>query len=486
MPLGQTIWVGPVSGAEIYGFENEKTPKSIVIAVSKSVDVSYGECYTLVLMDEAVFDDLFAVLLDGRSTWHLFTEDQVEFYHTGQEACIDPELILGGSTNGTTFRDEKDRLFCAYYMTLQSPSWTLIREVSMENYEQVIVRVRYAVWTLGWVVFLVALALYEMWMKRFMRQFRSLLKGIIRMGQGDLEPGAFVPTSIGEFRTMQTEINRTSKALNDQMETIRRMERERMELETKRKEQEMLARDLSMAREIQGSVMPHVFPPFPERKEIDLFAVMDPARDVGGDFYDYYFIDEDHLCLVIADVSGKGIPAALFMMDTKRILEDSARLELGVSEILEKANSSLCGNNVEMFVTIWIGILEISTGKLTAANAGHEYPVIRKKDSGFQLYKDKHSFVVGGMEGIRYREYELRLEPGDLLFVYTDGVPEATAENGKMFGTDRMVKTLNQCTDICPEEILREVRSAVDAFVGKAEQFDDLTMLCLEYRGTSV
>ena len=198
-------------------------------------------------------------------------------------------------------------------------------------------------------------------------------------------------------------------------------------------------------------------------------------------------MDDDHLCLVIADVSGKGIPAALFMMLSKRILEDFARLENSAGEILEKTNELLCGSNeADMFVTVWLGILEISTGRLTAANAGHEYPVIRKKNGSFEIFKDKHGFVIGGMEGVRYKTYELRLDPGDKLFVYTDGVPEATAGSGEMFGLDRMTAALNACGNGSPEEILGSVRSAVDAFVGDAEQFDDLTMMCMEYKGPDV
>ena len=483
-PLGQTIWVGPLSAADIYGFENEKTPQSVMIASWKSVDVRYGECYAMMLMDESIFEDLFATLQDGKSTWHLFTADRTEIYHTGQDACLDPDRLISASNSGTIIRDENDHPVCTFSMTMTSPDWTLVRAVSMESNEQLIRRVRGDVGIIAGVVFLIALAIYQLWLKRFMRQFDSLQQGIIRMGEGELDPATFVPTSIDEFVKMQEEINRTRLALNQQMDTIRQMEREQMEMENKRKEQELIIRELGMAREIQESALPHTFPPFPDRKEIDLYACMDPARDVGGDFYDFFFIDDDHLCLVIADVSGKCIPAALFMMVAKRILEDSARLENNVSVILEKMNGSICDNNqTDMFVTVWLGILEISTGRLTAANAGHEYPAIQRKGGCFELYKDRHGFVIGGMEGVRYREYSLQMSPGDKLFVYTDGVPEATSSNGKMFGTERMVAALNTCLDGSPEAVLKRVKEAVDTFVDDAEQFDDLTMLCLEYRG---
>ena len=249
-------------------------------------------------------------------------------------------------------------------------------------------------------------------------------------------------------------------------------------------EQERLNTELKMASRIQGSMLPHEFPPFPERTEFDIYASMDPAREVGGDFYDFFLVDEDHLGLVIADVSGKGIPASLFMMISKVIVQSCAMLGQGPANILTKTNEALSSNNqVDMFVTVWVGILEISTGKLTAANAGHEYPALMKNGE-FSLLKDKHGFVIGGLEDVPYQEYELSLEPGDKIFVYTDGLPEATDPTGKMFGKDRILHALNEAAAASPQGILNHVAEAVDEFVKDAEQFDDLTMLCLEYKGS--
>ena len=249
-------------------------------------------------------------------------------------------------------------------------------------------------------------------------------------------------------------------------------------------EKERISTELNMAARIQASMLPHSFPPFPDRKEFDLYASMDPAKEVGGDFYDFFLIDNDHLCLVMADVSGKGVPAALFMMISKVILQSCAMLGRSAGEILTKMNEAICSNNqTEMFVTAWVGILEISTGKLTAANAGHEYPVIKRADENFELFKDRHGFVIGGIAGMEYKEYELQLNSGDKLFLYTDGVPEATDENMELFGTGRMLSALNEAKDCTPEQILKNMRRAVDGFVKDAEQFDDLTMLCLEYKG---
>ena len=249
-------------------------------------------------------------------------------------------------------------------------------------------------------------------------------------------------------------------------------------------ESSRLETELSMASSIQADMLPNIYPAFPERPEFDIYASMDPAKEVGGDFYDFFLVDDDHLCIVMADVSGKGVPAALFMMASKIIIASNAKLGKTPAQILTDTNEAICSNNrEEMFVTVWLGILELSTGKLTAANAGHEYPVIKSPDGQFELFKDKHGFVIGGMDGIRYREYEIQMEPGSKLFLYTDGVPEATDADGELFGTERMLDALNQITDATPEDTLRQVRTYVDGFVKDAEQFDDLTMLCLEYIG---
>ena len=249
-------------------------------------------------------------------------------------------------------------------------------------------------------------------------------------------------------------------------------------------ENERISTELSLAARIQDDMLPGTFPAFPERREFDLFASMDPAKEVGGDFYDFFLIDEDHLCILIADVSGKGVPAALFMMASKILLESNAVPGRTAAEILKRTNDAVCaGNRENMFVTVWLGILEISTGRLNAANAGHEYPVIRRPGEPFELYKDRHGLVIGALPETNYRDYELTLEPGAKIFVYTDGLPEATRSDAEMFGTERMLASLNEQTGSSPREILGAVQSDVSAFVRDADQFDDLTMLCLEYLG---
>ena len=249
-------------------------------------------------------------------------------------------------------------------------------------------------------------------------------------------------------------------------------------------EKERMGAELNIATQIQASMLPCIFPAFPDRNEFDIYASMDPAKEEGGDFYDFFLIDEDHIALVMADVSGKGVPAALFMVIAKTLLKNTAQSGISPKEVLSQVNTQLCENNeAEMFVTVWLGVMQISTGHMVCANAGHEYPAIRRVGGQYELLHDKHGFVLAGMEGSRYREYEITLEKGDSLFVYTDGVPEATNAENELFGTDRMLEALNQNPDAASEEVIREVQKAMEVFVKQAPQFDDITMLSMIYKG---
>ena len=249
-------------------------------------------------------------------------------------------------------------------------------------------------------------------------------------------------------------------------------------------ENERIATELSLATRIQMSALPSESPAFPERSEFDLCASMTPAKEVGGDFYDYFLIDEDHLGLVIADVSGKGIPAALFMMVAMDQIRHAAMGEKSPEKALQLVNAQLCSRNAEeMFVTAWLGILELSTGRLETANAGHEYPAIKHADGSFTLLKGKHGLVLGAMDSVRYTKVGIDLEPGAKLFVYTDGLTEATSAENLLFGTERMTEALRRGENGSPEQIMETVTDAVNRFVGSAPQFDDLTMLCVRYNG---
>lgn len=265
-----------------------------------------------------------------------------------------------------------------------------------------------------------------------------------------------------------------------------RIEASRKELVRITADKERIASELHIAHSIQTAMLPTIFPPFPERKEFDLFACMNPAKEVGGDFYDFFLLDDDHLALVIADVSGKGVPAALFMVIAKTLIKDRTLAGGTPAEILEFVNNRLCENNsMEMFVTVWLGILTISTGELIAANAGHEYPILRKPDGTFSLLKDAHGMPIATLEGLQYekKQYQLTLEKGSGLFLYTDGGPEAVSEANEQYGTSRLLSVLNANPDAAVEQLPALVLDSINEFSAGTLQFDDITMLYLKYKG---
>ena len=257
---------------------------------------------------------------------------------------------------------------------------------------------------------------------------------------------------------------------------------------TQGKERAIADRDLALASGIQKNILPKIFPYLPERKEFDIYATMTPAKEVGGDFYDFFMIDDDHIALVIADVSGKGMPAALFMMVSRTLLKNQtqgASFDKDPKEILAQVNDQLCeGNDLDLFVTAWIGIITLSTGHLVYASAGHEYPAISKDGKNFELVESKNSPPLAAMEGMRFHGSETELKKGDTLYIYTDGVTEATNSGNVLFGTDRMLDALNKDVTADVEQIDTNVRSAIDLFVKEAPQFDDITMLTFRYNGT--
>lgn len=280
-----------------------------------------------------------------------------------------------------------------------------------------------------------------------------------KITNGDLDEKVEVSSS-QEFEELSYDINQMVSALKGYIQDA----------------QQRVARELEMAKAIQESVLPKNFdfPDFP----FLLNASMDPAKEVGGDFYDFFFVDRKRLCLVIADVSGKGIPAAMFMMRSNTAIRSLVLSGSTPSEILYEANNTLCeGNDAEMFITVWIGIIDLTTGAMTCANAGHEYPVLMRSGGDFELMKDKHGMVLAAMEEARYKEYEIQFHPGDRLFVYTDGVPEAVNKELEQYGTDRLVQVLNQTRDLNIRDVLPAVRQDIQDFAADVEQFDDITML---------
>ena len=248
-------------------------------------------------------------------------------------------------------------------------------------------------------------------------------------------------------------------------------------------EKERVDAELNLATQIQANMLPSIFPPFPEHTEFDLFATMDPAKEVGGDFYDMFLVDKTHLGVVIADVSGKGVPAALFMVIAKTLIKTHAQMGLTPSETFTKVNNILCESNKSgLFVTAWMAIYDTETGKLTYVNAGHNPPLIKLGDKGYEYLKARPGFVLSGMEDVRYRQAELTMQKGDRLFLYTDGITEATSAAKELYGEDRLITYMNAHQEDALTELLPGLRANIDEFVGDAPQFDDMTMLCLQIK----
>lgn len=249
-------------------------------------------------------------------------------------------------------------------------------------------------------------------------------------------------------------------------------------------EKERVESELQIATAIQANMLPTTFPAFPDRREFDLYASMDPAKEVGGDFYDFFLIDDTHLGVVMADVSGKGVPAALFMAKAKTMIRAYAQSGLEPSEVFQKANNGLCDNNkAGLFVTAWMGVLDIETGTMQYVNAGHNPPVAKFGGEPFEFIKSRPGLVLAGMEDMNYRQNEIQFNAGDRLFLYTDGVTEATSVKFELYGDNRLIRYLNANAEDEPESLLRGLRANMDEFVGEAEQFDDITMLVLDYLG---
>ena len=255
-------------------------------------------------------------------------------------------------------------------------------------------------------------------------------------------------------------------------------------LETVTAEKERIGAELDVAAKIQSSMLPCIFPAFPDRNEFDIYATMDPAKEVGGDFYDFFMVDADHLAFVVADVSGKGVPAALFMVIGKTLIKDHTGLHDDLGEVFTEVNNILCASNSEeMFITAFEGVLNLKTGELRYVNAGHEIPFLCRKGGVFEPYKVRAGFVLAGMQGIRYRAGSIQLEPGDKVFQYSDGIPEAINSEKAPYGMKRLESVLAKNSEKAPSELLPLVKADVDAFVGDADQFDDITMLCIEFKG---
>ena len=343
--------------------------------------------------------------------------------------------------------------------------------LSLMSEEEVFEMRTYAIYVntfLEILVFAILFGLIYMLIKRVVvNQIKSINASLGKITHGDLDVVVDVRSN-AEFASLSDDINMTVDSLKRYIaEASARIDKE-----------------LEFAKEIQCSALPGTFPAFPKHKEFDIFALMDPAKEVGGDFYDFYMTDEETLNFLIADVSGKGIPAAMFMMRAKTELKTLTEADMTIDQVFTKGNDALCeGNEAGMFVTAWQGGIDLKTGLIKFANAGHNPPLVRHQDGKFEYLRSKAGFVLAGMDGIKYKPQELMLQPGDVIFLYTDGVTEATDVNEQLYGEERLLNTINSRKFENVQEMCRFIKQEVDSFVGEAPQFDDITMVALKYFG---
>ena len=331
------------------------------------------------------------------------------------------------------------------------------------------------------IAFIVILALIILCVVLMVRRFsRNLTAPLIALGKdaqtissGDLDYRAEIRSN-DEIGDLAKSFNGMAASLKEYIENLTAVTAEK----------ERIGAELDVATHIQKSMLPCIFPAFPDRKEFDVYATMNPAKEVGGDFYDFFMVDDTHLAVVMADVSGKGVPAALFMVIGKTLIKDHTEPGISLGDVFSDVNNMLCDSNSEgLFITAFEGVLDLVTGEFRYVNAGHEPPYICKQGEGYEAYRIKAGFVLAGMEDLRYREGSLQLSAGDRIFLYTDGVTEATDAENQLYGSERLHRVLNDHLDANPEALLAAVKADVDHFVGDAPQFDDITMLCMEYRG---
>jgi len=401
--------------------------------------------------------------------------DNSENYSFGQNYTVDSNYLK--NTDGSVFviqnieKDSVDAFLCIYEDNTNNLLSVISVSISLEGMENIIKNE-----ITNSIVMMICIEIIFITMYSYYFGYRVIepIKTISNEVSGFVENEKITGLDLTNINTqdeieeLASDILKMEKDIGSYIENITAITAEK----------EKIKAELGVATKIQRDMLPSKFP---ESEYFNIYASMDPAKEVGGDFYDFFMTDEDHLALVIADVSDKGVPAALFMVVAKTLIKNQSVSTTSPKEILEAVNNQLWAQNAsKMFVTVWLCIMEIKTGKCVASNAGHEYPVIRKAGSNFELIKDNHGFVVGGIKNSRYTDYEFILEKNDSLFVYTDGVTEAANEAEEQFGTNRMVDALNIDGDALPEVIVRNIKTKIDEFKGKAAQFDDITMLCIK------
>lgn len=400
-----------------------------------------------------IISDKNGIILSDRNghTGESLAENGIDFNNTSNN---ENELFTSevhGNNSFCIYSDEAD-----YYIIASIPKDEALLSRRITMYVTIFIEIIVFASLFVFIFFLIK--------KYVVKNIDKINNSLAKITDGDLNETVNVRSN-EEFAVLSDDINAT-------VDTLKRYIKEA---------DERIDKELEFARQIQHSALPSVFPPYPNRIDFDIYAQMNTAKEVGGDFYDFYLLGEDKLAFLIADVSGKGIPAAMFMMTAKTLIKSLVESGIDASEAFIRANNKLCENNeAGMFVTAWLGILELNTGLLKYVNAGHNPPLIKRNGEYFEYLCSKPNFVLAGMENIKYKAYEIQLSPGDEIFLYTDGVTEATDVSYELFGEDRLLESLNENCSLTVKQLCNKVKSDVDKFVGNALQFDDITILAVK------
>ena len=366
---------------------------------------------------------------------------------------------------GVEYTSFSRMLSSGWLFSVEIPSVEIYSEVEARNTQFTMIIL---------VLFLIMMALTVILISFFVnRPLKKLTVGVAELGSGNLDKKIEI-SSRDEVGMLAKTFNKMTGDLKTSIEQSAR----------ERAEKERIGTELNIARQIQESMLPCIFPPYPDRSDFSIYATMMPAREVGGDFYDFYLINNDKLAVVIADVSGKGVPSALFMVITKILIKSNAQQGKSPREVFQTVNTLLCENNeTSMFVTAFMGILDIPSGRFTYVNAGHNPPLLKRSGSEYELLNTQSGFVLGGLEGFEYRQEEIILGADDAVYMYTDGVTEAMDNESRLFTCEKLIETINDHKGLEQEELLNIVKKEIDEHANGAEQADDITMLALTYRG---
>ena len=486
----------------------EKYP-DIELKTIKSIDIEIMPSEDQKLIAEIIFNELLMRMNDMKRAYDVkflyffFTDDDLKT-NTYLISASDTNLIRGTEMGnafvmGTTIQNDADRI-AGYEKVLRGETHLVVEQDYIDSYSKftvvdgknIIIGTTFEIAKLKTEV---ESRLVTYTLLFLSLQFALSIMCILMINQFALRPLKHITNNVVDYtdtkdseqvlaklnkRRSYNELGVLSDCLG---EMITEIDNHVEEIRSITAENERISAELDVATQIQADMLPSIFPPFPDIPEIDVYATMNPAKEVGGDFYDFFMVDADHVALVVADVSGKGVPAALFMVISKTLIKNRAQAGGTPAEILNDVNNQLCeGNEAELFVTVWLAIINIRTGEGIAANAGHEHPALRHAGGDFELVVYKHSPVVGTLEGIKYRDHTFKLKHGDRIFSYSDGVPEATNSENELYGTDRMLTALNSNPYVDLADVLKTLSRDMDEFVGDATQFDDITMLIFEYK----